>query len=262
MLGTPVSGFSIEPELVDLVGELGHAARRHFDVLDPDRLQLALDGGVGRCADEEDVDVVVARDTGVPQPLDLVQGYLRDPVLVDVEDRRVVGEVDQRRRRDRGQRIVGRDERQPPRPVGIVVVLRRRVQRHRSRPDVLGDRDRLLERIRPVEAGRRLRGDRRHERRRLRGRRDLEVAVSGRSAERVHVRVGLSGRRCGGKGSAGRARLVGRPGVGVRDREPNPCGDDESRAAGKQGARAHVRVEGHVVVSVVGVAVAQPGSPS
>src|SRR5256885_2627026 len=55
-------------------------------------------------------------------------------------------EVDQRRRRDRRQRIVGRHERHAPRPVGVVVVLGRVVQRNDRRPDVLRDRDRLLDR--------------------------------------------------------------------------------------------------------------------
>ena len=237
-----------------MFGELGHARRGDLDVRDPDRLQLVLDAGVGCSADQERVDVVVARDAGIPEPLDLVQGHLRDPVLGHVQDRRVVREVDQRRCRDRGQRVVGCQEGESPRPVGIVVVLCRHVLLDCRRPDVLRDRDRLFEGIRAVEAGRRLGRDRRHERRRLRGRRNLEVAVSGRSAERVLVRIGLTGRRCvgcrGRTGLAGGACLVaGRPGVAVGEREPNGCAGDESRTASKQGARAHVRVDGHVVAS-------------
>jgi hypothetical protein len=110
-------------ELVDRVGQCRDVRRGDGGVLQPDRAQLALDGRVGGRADQERVDVVVARDPSVAEPLDLVQRDLRDAVAGHVEDRRVVGEVDERRRGDRGQRVVGRQQRERPRPVRIVVVV-------------------------------------------------------------------------------------------------------------------------------------------
>src|SRR5439155_11472781 len=81
----PVSGFSRAIELVDLVGELGDAARRHVDVLDADVFELVLHGRVGRGTDQEGIHVVVPGDARVPEPLDLVQGHVGDAVLVDLQ---------------------------------------------------------------------------------------------------------------------------------------------------------------------------------
>ena len=200
-------------ELVDVVGQRRDVRARDRLVLQPDRLELVLDAGVGGRADEERVDVIVTRDPGVAEPLQLVERDLRDAARCDVEDRRVVREVDQRRRRDRRQRIVGRHERHAPRPVGVVVVLGRVVQRNDRRPDVLRDRDRLLERVRPVEARRRLRRIDRRQRRLTGRRRRGHGGTTLRGPERIQilvVRVDASASRGGGRRRRGGGRRRGR----------------------------------------------------
>jgi hypothetical protein len=204
------------------------------------RLELALHARVGRRTDQERVDVVVPRHAGVAETLDLVRGHPRDPVLGHIEDRGVVGEVQQRHRGDRRERIVRRHQRDAPRPVRIVVVLVRGVLRERRGPHVLGDRDRLLERIRAIEPLRGLGADRRHQRRLARRRRDLEVGLAAGSAERVHLRVGRQRRHRGRRldvDLADRARAVGED---ARGREPDQYDRDRAEhGGGDPGPGAH-----------------------
>jgi len=139
-----MSGFSIEPySWSTLSASSGTLGAVTLDILEPRRLQLALDSRVGCGADEEGVDIVEARDAGVAETLDLVHRHLRDPGLRDIENRRVVGEVEQWDRRDCCQRIIGREQCQSPGTIGNVVVLRRIVLRYDCRPDVLRDGDRF-----------------------------------------------------------------------------------------------------------------------
>lgn len=221
-------------ELIDGVRQRRDVRGGDRHVPQPHGRELPFDGRVGGGADEERVDVVVARDAGVPEALDLIGGDLGDPVRRHVQDGGVVGEVDQRGRRDRRERVVRGQQRQPPRPVGNIVVLVRRVQRQRRRPDVLGDRHRLLIRVRTVQPLRRLRPDRGHQRRLPRRRRNRVIRPGPRRTERVLLRVRRPPHRSGSGRQmqlnlAGRARTAEHADRGEHDQGNHTRGKRDAR---------------------------------
>ena len=175
-------------ELVHGVRQSRHVGRGDGDVLQAHGRELLLDPWVGSSTDQERVHVVVARDAGVAETLDLVRGDLRDPIGRDVQDRGVIREMDQRRRGDVRQRVVWRQQREPPRSVGDVVILVRRVERECRRPDVLRDRHCLLVWVRAIDALSRLGPDGRHQVRLARRQRNAVIRLA-RRAERVLLGV-------------------------------------------------------------------------